>query len=480
MLEAFHGLVQYFHPHAASSPSTPQTTMNGRAVSVGTGEERQALSEGRNQVFQALYGLFQHLCPRTASTPTSHPSEPLWSIAEPPTAPATTGDHEGQLLEAAVELRLAAERGDLERVKELAGLLGTAKAINQTLPDGATALMLAAQNGHAECVQVLADLLKTPEAINQARPDGATALKLAAQDGHIDCVKVLASVLKTPEAINYAPDGFSALVFAARHGQTDSVKVLAGQLKTPEAINQARATGITALMYAARHGYIETVRVLVQALQNYPGSINAFARRGITALSAANRQGHDAIVALLLEALAANGRPLHTTDAVDHETVRIAGSRGHFGVLFSWLSSGGSEELAETFFTALDTANFNQQDHPDILLRAAELGHANVVSKLLERGANARWRREDGLGALSLAVRNGHLSVLDAWMAHGHAVSHELILETMRATGLYGNNATLNSIDATHATVLMKVASNGWAHLAEALIEMKKETLAPG
>ncbi|KAE9385780.1 ankyrin, partial [Gymnopus androsaceus JB14] len=53
------------------------------------------------------------------------------------------------------------------------------------------------------------------------------------------------------------------------------------------------------------------------------------------------------------------------------------------------------------------------------LMIAAEIGHLDVVSVLIEEGANVNAQSEDGSTALRQASQEGHLEIVKLLLNHG-------------------------------------------------------------
>ncbi|WP_354443690.1 ankyrin repeat domain-containing protein [Ottowia thiooxydans] len=162
---------------------------------------------------------------------------------------------------------------------------------------------------------------------------------------------------------------------------------------------------------------------------------------------------------------------------VSDEDLRTAGRQGNFELLFTEIGLWGeSEEIVKAFFDGFSAAKLPPRIHDYALHEAANCGYARIALELLKREADTL--RTDGRArtALDLAVENGHLSVLNAWLACGHRVTPERIFAAMQASGRYGAKALgihrVLAVDASGLNLLALAQSNGWAHLAQTLSDI--------
>lgn len=158
------------------------------------------------------------------------------------------------------ELIAAAERNDLEKVKEL--LADAERGINTH--DDTTALIWASKEGHTQLVKTLLAAGVEVDYCLDSDDDGTTALMWAAAKGHTDIVKLLLSA--GADANNAGAYTGSALAIAARNGHTEIVKLL---LAAGADVNQiSEVEGDSALMQAAAQGCTESVKLLLAAGAN--------------------------------------------------------------------------------------------------------------------------------------------------------------------------------------------------------------------
>ncbi|RCV45371.1 hypothetical protein SETIT_9G448400v2 [Setaria italica] len=176
------------------------------------------------------------------------------------------------------ELHLAAQRGDLEAVRQIiaeidAQMTGTgeefdsevaeirAAIVNETNEVEETALLIAAEKGFLD---IVVELLKhsDKESLTRKNKSGFDALHVAAKEGHRDIVKVLLdhdpSLGKTFGQSNVTP-----LITAAIRGHTEVVNLLLDRVSG--LVELSKANGKNALHFAARQGHVEIVKALLDA-----------------------------------------------------------------------------------------------------------------------------------------------------------------------------------------------------------------------
>uniref|UniRef100_A0ACD5X3Q3 Uncharacterized protein n=1 Tax=Avena sativa TaxID=4498 RepID=A0ACD5X3Q3_AVESA len=175
------------------------------------------------------------------------------------------------------ELHLAAQRGDLDAVRQIiaeidAQMTGTgeefdsdvaeirAAVVNEANEVEETALLIAAEKGF---IDIVLELLKHSDKDSLARKNksGFDALHVAAKEGHRDIVKVLLdhdpSLGKTFGQSNVTP-----LITAATRGHLEVVNLLLERVSG--LVDLAKANGKNALHFAARQGHVEIVKALLE------------------------------------------------------------------------------------------------------------------------------------------------------------------------------------------------------------------------
>ncbi|KAL2819419.1 ankyrin repeat-containing domain protein [Aspergillus granulosus] len=105
-----------------------------------------------------------------------------------------------------------------------------------------------------------------------------------------------------------------------------------------------------------------------------------------------------------------------------HESLRVAAKNGHSSIV-AYLLTEGVEYFNEANYRNLQKAIYPGLDEPSALQIAAELGDADTVRLLLGHSATL----EDKVGALKIAVQNGHEVVVSSFLQEGDPALPELL-----------------------------------------------------
>ncbi|KAM0930760.1 hypothetical protein ACQ4PT_000688 [Festuca glaucescens] len=175
------------------------------------------------------------------------------------------------------ELHLAAQRGDLDAVRQIiaeidAQMTGTGEDFD------------------SEVAEIRAAV------VNEANEVEETALLIAAEKGFIDIVLELLNHSDKDSLARKNKSGFDALHVAAKEGHRDIVKVLLDH--DPSLGKTFGQSNVTPLITAAIRGHLEVVNLL---LERVSGLVELSKANGKNALHFAARQGHVEIVKALLE-----------------------------------------------------------------------------------------------------------------------------------------------------------------------------------
>lgn len=359
--------------------------------------------------------------------------------------------------EGVTTLMAASSQGHTDVVKIL---LSKNVDVNKVANSGGTALMFAAGSGHNDSTRLLLDakadtsirVKATPEYIEQVakaiaerkegvepHKDGIIALHVAAQGGHLGTVKLLVEAgspvdVKDEEGMtpllnavkgNYASVAFYLVEHGAnpndvyiddkgkRHNllmdsilvtntnfsllliekgantsfaDDDGVTVTCqaaymGQLPVVQAllakgvdITQVNEEGINPLIAAASEGHVEVVNALLAV---GTADINAKDKDGTNALMAASVRGHKSVVELLLK-----HKPNVNAQNVD----------GHTALMFAYNGKNQVETLLDKYAEYLKKGS----DNSTKIIKDALETHVNVIQLLLENGADASLKDNEG------------------------------------------------------------------------------------
>lgn len=323
----------------------------------------------------------------------------------------------------------AAEAGNAGKVMEL---LEDGVPVDSRNRQNDTPLLLALRKGHKKVVHLL---LQRRASVNARNNEGYTALIYAAEQGDSEVVE---SLLEHGAEID-AEDarGEKALTRAARNGHLGTVRLL---LERGANIRARTGTGNTALSLAAQNAHLEIVRLLLQK----GAPVDGYDHKKRTALTLAARNGHPDVVKLLL---ASGADPLTSTG--ESADKRASSAEHDF---FKAVLLGDAPKVTELLEKdpALARARTNGGD--TALLLASCLGHAAVVEKLLQKGAEVDFTNKYHATPLMWASYNGKPDVVEKLLAHGTKVN---------ALDKMGAAAVVYAADAGHQKIVEILAAKG-------------------
>lgn len=235
---------------------------------------------------------------------------------------------------------------------------------------------------------------------NAKDDDGTTALMRAAKDGHTEIVKIL---LAQPgvRVDEKDPLGHTALMLAAIEGRSEVVRLL---LEAKSDANSADAEGETALHLAAYFGRTKTA----QALLDGGADVNRRDKTGAVPLLRAVKGGRASTVAVIASYrdVDLNAKNPDGTTAL----IEAARSDRDFGIVAVLLEHGADKDLAGGYkdYDGRVIVDFTP------LLVSVLSKNVPAAKALLEKGADANRRDQDGNTALILAIsgRNQELALM--------------------------------------------------------------------
>jgi ankyrin repeat protein/outer membrane protein assembly factor BamB len=315
------------------------------------------------------------------------------------------------------DLELAAENGDLEKVKTL--LKGGAWVDSRSVL-GTTALTGAAMNGRGEVVRLL---ISSGADVNHGKGTGhRSAIEMAAYGGHSSIVKMLLDAGAEPgEAAQLAAmrgHGDTVMVFreagllqvksledAISFGNANDVKPYVKDKKDadrplkPGAL--VFAEGTTPLMLASYMGNLDAVRYLLDLGADV--NLEEKTSQKENALMKASQRGNIEIAKLLI----GKGADVNATDTDQMTALYKAARDGHTETVKLLLDSGAKQGFQTKIY------------HDTALIAAANAGHAEVVKLLLDGGANVNETDVNKETALIKAAWQGHVAVADTLLKAG-------------------------------------------------------------
>lgn len=179
-------------------------------------------------------------------------------------------------------------------------------------------------------------------------------------------------------------------------------KVVAMLLQGNVDVDSQDSEGTTALQLAAQHGHLQTVRLLLeQAAQ-----VDITDHGGLTALAWASWNGHKAAVELLLE-----------------QGANILGKSERGWTPLDFALHGGHTETAKVLLGHCTDVGMKRCQLNMALVCVARAGELDLLTMLLDEGAQIDWKDERGHTALTTAVLFDHEKVACALIERGADVN---------------------------------------------------------
>lgn len=231
-----------------------------------------------------------------------------------------------------------------------------------------------------------------------ARTYNGTALTIACDKGHSEIVKLL---VEKGADVNIADGrGRSPLVLALDHFYYELASYLLDHGADPDA--RWMPGRDTALMKCAERGAGPMVRLLIKK----GADVNAANAYGRTAMTIALENSNLDLVKLLLEC----------NSKIDLDYVRDSWIPGRL------ISYGNADLLGILVESGLELKATQKSD--PLIVMACQHEHLEIISLLLEKGADINETGRDGTTALMAAVRTGKPEIVRCLLDHGADVNH--------------------------------------------------------
>lgn len=297
-------------------------------------------------------------------------------------------------------LHIAAINGSFAMVTAFLQNENTRKIATLRNAAGHTALHIAASRGDTSIVSAFLESENAEEIAEATDDKGHTALYIAAFRGHAEIVNAFLQS-KNAKEIATASNviGNTALHIAASRGNTSIVAAFLESKNAEEILMLENNSGHTAFHLAASKGHAQTVRAFLQngaTLRSY----SPFASSSSEAELAALQGGHRALAQYLAE-IKRKQSALHKTIKQNPTTINAA-----------WLDSlsGSAEDLSCII-------NSKSKKGENALHRAInKLCSADVISALIDKGANVKIKNAAGLNVIDLALEAKNYNALTVFV----------------------------------------------------------------
>jgi len=289
----------------------------------------------------------------------------------------------------AAEIHVAAQLGDLGRVREL--LEGDPSLLEEKDEAGSTPLIVACSGGQMEVARYLIGIGAD---INAGDNEDSRAIHLAGVSGNTELIGYLLDL--GMEVDTRDENGMTALLFAGYRGQKKAVEYLISR----GADIGAATNGGGTLMHAA--SYSGNMELLEMLLANGANADLPPDQYGNTPLAAAAARCREEVVRLLIE----EGAPIEPAYGGANSPMLAAAWLGCNSVIEMLIGSGGRVDVVdEGGGIPLDVA--------------AIAGHGETVKLLVDNGADVNHRAGNGKTPLLWASHSGNTEIVEFLLSKG-------------------------------------------------------------
>lgn len=261
--------------------------------------------------------------------------------------------------------------------------------------NGHTPLMEAASGGHVSVAEIL---IRSGAGINtHSNEFKETALTLACYKGHLEMARFLLDAGADQE--HKTDEMHTALMEASMDGHVEVAELL---LDSGAQVNMPSDSFESPLTLAACGGHVALASLLLSRGAN----LEEVNDEGYTPLMEASREGHEEMVSILLSHGA-------NVNAITEETRETA---------LTLAACGGFMECCKLLIDAGAKLEFGCST---ALMEAAQEGHLELVTYLIQQGASVDSQTSSGSTALSYACEHGRTDVADALLSAGAFLEHE-------------------------------------------------------
>ena len=274
------------------------------------------------------------------------------------------------------------------------------KATNGQVVEGCSPLWAAAFTGHLDVVELLIE--RNAEVDSRILKD-STPLRAAAYGGRLNIVSCLFEHGADVNARH--DDGTTPLMATCYNGHMNVATYL---VEHGANIHLQNKKGNTCLHYAAEGGHVEVVsKLLADAAKENPDYVNTRDNSGSTPLMRTCYHGHVNVATYLVE----RGANIHLQEKNGNTCLHFAAQGGHVEVVSKLLALGAKENQ--------DYVNARNNSGTTPLMETCYNGHVNVVTYLVEHGANIHLQDKNGDTCLHCAAKKGHVEVVSNLLALG-------------------------------------------------------------